>query len=271
MASYYTPRSDEQLKQIAKDEYSSYYNTLRQTAQQQTDRQALALEQQKEGLQASYDKQRKASDKSYRQAYSNAGNEILRRGMQRSSYGAQRLANVEQQGIEANQDLWTQQRTAEGNVDQQIAQLKGQLADALANYNASEASDIMKRLHELQGEEYDRRREAEQYADNVRFQQLNYDLQKAQFDESVRQWQTQWDAEQAEKAAAAEAAAAAAAASRGGSSYTPPKNTTNNPGSTPGASGLLTQDQFLQNLKSTSQLINTDNKRKVGGASYAFD
>lgn len=181
MPSYYTARSDDQLRQLAEQQYQSYYDQLRRAAQQKQEREALALQNQRSGIQRAYEKQREASDKSYRQAYSQVGRETLRRGMQRSSYAAQRLANTELEGIEANQNIWDQQVSAEGNLDAQLAQLQGQLADTLAGYDANQAADVMKRYNELQSEEYERAREAEQYAESIRQWQ-------AQFDESIRQF-----------------------------------------------------------------------------------
>lgn len=181
MPSYYTARSDDQLRQLAEQQYQSYYDQLRRAAQQKQEREALTLQNQRSGIQRAYEKQREASDKSYRQAYSQVGRETLRRGMQRSSYAAQRLANTELEGIKANQNIWDQQVNAEGNLDAQLAQLQGQLADTLAGYDANQAADVMKRYNELQSEEYERAREAEQYAESIRQWQ-------AQFDESIRQF-----------------------------------------------------------------------------------
>lgn len=181
MPNYYTKRSDDELRKLAEQQYQSYYDQLRTAARQKQERESLALENQRSGIQTAYQKQRDESDRSYRQAYSQADRETLRRGMQRSSYAAQRLANVEQEGIRASQNIWDQQRAAEGNLDAQIAQISGQLADTLAGYDANQAADVLKRYNELQDEEYNRAREAEQYAESIRQWQT-------QFDESVRQF-----------------------------------------------------------------------------------
>lgn len=203
-ATYYKARNDDELQRIAQQQYQSYYDQLRTAAQQKADRETLALQNQRAGIQASYDKQREASDKAYRQAYSQADRQLLGRGMQRSSYGAQILANLSQQGVEANQNIWDQQRNAEGGLEAQIAQVSGQLADTLAGYDANQAADIMKRYNELQSEEYDRNRDAEQYAESIRQWQAQFDQNaqqwqaqqeqaQKQFEESIRQWQTQYD------------------------------------------------------------------------------
>ena len=179
MPSYYTKRSEDELQKQAQQQYQSYYDQLRTAARQKQEREALALEGQRSGIQRTYQKQVEDSERNYRQAYSQASNETLRRGMQRSSYAAQRLANVNQEGLRATQNILDQQASAEGNLDAQIAQLSGQLADTLAGYDANQAADVMKRYNELQDEEYNRAREAEQYAESIRQRQ-------AQHDESIR-------------------------------------------------------------------------------------
>ena len=112
----YTPKTDEEIRAKAEGEYESYYDQLRLTAKQQQAQSDLALQQQAAGLQATYDKQREASRKNYAQMYSQADRQMLSRGMQRSSYAAQTLANISEQGVEAQQTIADQQAAAEGNI-----------------------------------------------------------------------------------------------------------------------------------------------------------
>jgi hypothetical protein len=178
---YYKARTDDELRKQAETQYKSYYDQLRRAAQQKSERETTALEGQRAGIQRNYQRQLDESAKQYREAYSQTDRETLRRGMQRSSYAAQRLANVNQQGLEAAQKIREAQGDAEGNLDAQIAQISGQLADTLAGYDANQANDIMNRYNELQNQEYDRNREAQQFAESIRQWQT-------QFDESVRQF-----------------------------------------------------------------------------------
>jgi len=152
----YKQKTASQIKKQAKGEYKSYYDQLRLSAKQQQQQSDLALQQQRDALQATYDKQREASEKNYRMRYSQADRQILSRGMQRSSYGAQVLANIDLEGAEAIQDLYDQQGAAEGNIDAQRAQLAQQLAAQLSQYNAGEAADVMKRIRELEDQDYER-------------------------------------------------------------------------------------------------------------------
>lgn len=201
--SSYVPKTADQIRQQAQGEYQSYYDQLRLAAQQAQARNDLALQQQREGLQRTYDKQREASQKEYKNAYSRADRQQLSRGMQRSSYTAQVLANLTKEGAEAQQELWDAQGAAEGNIDAQRTQLASQLADQLSQYSASEAADVLARIKQLEDQEYDRVRENDQYKNSLSAQIYQFLYQGEQdkiaqeqwqkeFDENVRQWNAQY-------------------------------------------------------------------------------
>lgn len=231
----YTAKTEDELREQAAGEYESYYDTLRQSAQQSFDTSDLALQQQREGLTASYDKQREDSAKQYASAYSQADRQMLGRGMQRSSYGAQTLANITQEGAEAQQGINEAQTAAEGNIDAQRAQLAQQLADQLLQFDANEQADVLARLRELQDQEYERGLEAQNRQDSIATQiyQMLYQEQRdaiadSQFQQqmaaqaaalaqSQAQWQAQFDFEK-QKYADSQAKKSSSGGSSGSSS-----------------------------------------------------
>jgi peptidoglycan hydrolase-like protein with peptidoglycan-binding domain len=190
----YTPKTDAEIREQAEGEFQSYYDQLRQAAQQSYDRSDLALQQQKEGLQQSYDKQREQSAKSYRQAYSQADRQMLSRGMQRSSYGAQTLSNIDLEGAEAQQAISDQQAAAEGNIDAQRSQLAQQLAAQLAQYDSSKAADVLNRIRELEDQEYDRGVNAANTQNSLAAQIYQFLYQEQRDAKSDYQWQKEFDA-----------------------------------------------------------------------------
>ena len=189
----YTPKTDEEIRKQAEGEYQSYYDQLKLAAQQQHQQSDLSLQQQREGLEATYDKQREQSAKAYAQNYSQADRQMLSRGMQRSSYGAQTLANIFQQGAEAQQAIGDQQAAAEANIDQQRTQLAQQLAQQLSQYSASEAADVLARIRELEDKEYERGMTATEYKNSLAGQIYQYMYQAEQDKISQQQWQQQFD------------------------------------------------------------------------------
>ena len=170
----YTARTSDQLKAQAEADYGSYYNNLKTAAQIAQERDDLALAQQAAALDTTYNKVRDASAKDYRRAYSQADRQMMSRGMQRSSYGAQTLANLAQEGVEAQRDIWDQQAAAENNIAAQRAQREGQLADLLRQYDNSYASDVLKRIFELENQDYERQMQNTEYLNNLANQIYNY-------------------------------------------------------------------------------------------------
>lgn len=246
--SSYVPKTADQIRQQAQGEYQSYYDQLRLAAQQAQARNDLALQQQREGLQRTYDKQREASQKEYENAYSRADRQQLSRGMQRSSYTAQVLANLTKEGAEAQQELWDAQGAAEGNIDAQRTQLAAQLADQLSQYSASEAADVLARIKQLEDQEYDRVRENDQYKNSLSAQIYQFLYQGEQdkiaqeqwqkeFDENVRQWNAQYGSK--------------GSGGGGGNNYNTNNDTTGNGGK------QYTDDTFLADMSQDRAITKT--------------
>lgn len=193
----YTPKTPEQIREQAEGEYQSYYDQLRLSAQQQQAQSDLALQQQREGLQDTYDRQREDSAKQYRQAYSQTDRAMLGRGMQRSSYAAQTLANLLQEGAEAQQDIGDAQAAAEGNIDAQRTQLAQQLAAQLGQYDAAQQADILARIRELEDQEYTRAQNNQANQNNLAMQIWQALYQGERDKVADAQWQASFDASQA--------------------------------------------------------------------------
>ena len=62
-----------------------------------------------DSLNYSYGEKREASDKAYDKLASQTNNQLLSRGMQRSSYGAQTVANVGKQKVDAQNQIYNEQ------------------------------------------------------------------------------------------------------------------------------------------------------------------
>lgn len=185
----YRPKTEQEIQEQARSDYQSYYDQLRRAAMNEYSMNDLALAQQRAGLQSSYDKSREASARQYRQAYSNADRSLLNRGMQRSSYAAQTLANVAQQGAEAQQAIWDAQVAAEGNIDAQRRQLAGNLASTMMGYDAGQASDVMSRVWGLRDTEYDRQVNRANTLNSLANQLYGYLSQNNEY--SRNQWNTE--------------------------------------------------------------------------------
>lgn len=187
----YKPKTEAELQAIAENRYQSVYDQQRLQAQQGYETTNLALENQAEELGAQYDKQLQQSAENYAQAYSQAGRGMLGRGMQRSSYGAQVLSGVAQAGNEAANEIMTNRTRGIGNVEEQKTLLAQQLAHQLQQYSASEASDILAYIDELEGREYDRTTASSQYGNSLAMQIYQFANQEAQQSQAQQNWSQQ--------------------------------------------------------------------------------
>lgn len=189
----YTPKTAEQIRQQAEGEYQSYYDQLRLAARQAQQASDLRLQQQITGLQSTYDQQREDSAKQFRQAYSQADRQLLGRGMQRSSYGAQTLANVSLEGNRAQQRINDAQTAATQQIEDQRTQLSNQLNEKINQYAASQAADVLNRQRQLEDTEYDRRVDA--LKSQTSLEQAIYSAMYQQERDKVadEQWQKQFD------------------------------------------------------------------------------
>jgi hypothetical protein len=153
----------------------------------------MMLAQQRESLATMYKQQMEQSEENYDQAYSAADRQMLSRGMQRSSYAEQTLANIDTQGAQAQQAIADAQAAAESNVDEQRTLLAQQLAAQFAQYDAGEAADILNRIRELEDQEYQRSMD---YADrkNALSAQI-YEIMYQQERDRIadEQWQMQYE------------------------------------------------------------------------------
>lgn len=192
----YTPKTDEEIRQQAEGEYQSYYDQLRLAAQQQQEKSDIALAQQRAQLETEYQKQKEQSAEEYAKAYSQSDRQMLSRGMQRSSYGAQTLANLSEQGAQAQQTIADAQAKAQGNIDAQRTQLAQQLAQQLTQYDASKAADVMNRIREIEDQEYERTQESQDRQSSLSAQiyQLLYQQERDKI--ADQQWQAQFDESQ---------------------------------------------------------------------------
>lgn len=136
-----------------------------------------------QSLDYAYGDQRRKSDQQYAQAVAQADRQALGRGMQRSSYNAQTLANLRQKGIEANNDITSAQiadyQNRIGQIEQQEKEderWERQFAEQQRQYNEGMALN------------------REQFEEQKQNTAWNQNFQQTQADQSQANWQSQFNA-----------------------------------------------------------------------------
>ena len=177
-ANTYTPKTDEQIQAEAQNQYKGVYEQNRLNAQQNYDTTAQALKNQLATLGTAYERQAKQAQENTALSISAADRRSLGRGMQRSSYNAATLANLQALGDETLAGIEADRTAAEAAIAAQQTLAAQQLQQQLAQLDSSYASDVQAAIDALRNQDYERQTEADKYA-NALFMQM-FELQEQQ-------------------------------------------------------------------------------------------
>ena len=151
-------------------------------------------------LDYSYGKKREASDRAYDKEQSAASRNMLKRGMQRSSYAAQTVANIGQEKIRAQGDIYDQQIAEYGNRLQEIErqekqdeQWERQFAEGQRQFNENMGfqKDRAATQDKQWAAEFGETQKQNQWQRDFSSQQFEY--QKGRDAVADQQWQTSFD------------------------------------------------------------------------------
>lgn len=171
----YTPKTDEQMREEANQQYASVYGQKKLAAQQTFDQTDLALSNQLASLDQSYAKQREAAAKATRASQSSLDRYSLQRGMQRSSFNAASQANILAEGEKTLADINQSETVARQNIESQRAQLASQLAAQLGQYDVDYANDVQAYFNQLRQQDEASRVEADKYRNQLLMALYEYD------------------------------------------------------------------------------------------------
>lgn len=190
----YTPKTAEEIAQEAKNQYDPIYNATKLAAEQAAEKQRLALEQELAAQGRTYDKQRETTAEAFTQAYSQADRQALSRGMQRSSYNNQTLANIDTQGAKAQAEIGEAQTLAEQAIAGNITLNETQLAQTIQQLEVDYATNVAAYEDALRDKDYDRADAQRQRAQDLETALYELGLQQ----QSMAMSQSQWEREFAE-------------------------------------------------------------------------
>ena len=121
-------------------------------AEQSRDTANLSLQQQKDDLATQLAKSIQEQNDAYNTSIANVETAALNRGMGRSSYTLQTLANQGNALAEAVRQLTDESNTKSSQIDQQMALNTSQAQDTINQANTSYASDLAAKIQELRNQ-----------------------------------------------------------------------------------------------------------------------
>lgn len=154
------------VEEAAARRYEAVYDEKRENARQTWEESDRQLVRELGALSQTYDVRRADTAALTRDALHRTGNAALSRGMQRSSYVSQSLANVERTGLEALSSLNREQARQETDVNARRSELKTGYAQKLEALDAQQKSETLAYADELKMKLYDYERELRKEADD---------------------------------------------------------------------------------------------------------
>lgn len=140
-----SPKTDEEYRQQAQNQYLPQYNAQVEALKQAAEKEQLGYQQQLQQLATAMQDSRESTNATYAKNISDLNNNMLRRGMARSSYAAQTEANSRtgwanalsklERDYQANvNNIGSQQQLVTSQLAQSVARLESDLATQIANY-----------------------------------------------------------------------------------------------------------------------------------------
>ncbi len=194
----YTPLTDEELRRMAEERVSPTYSANVEAAKQAAERSKQALEQQKEQIERLYGTRRGELQELYDIERQRASDEALKRGLARSSYAADRQAQVGELEAKALQQLQSDLALDIKQIDQQIVTLEQQLADSLKRLDIDRATEIRSAIDQLKQEQENKLLQIQQYNNQLAAQERQEQFQREQFDwqKALQEWEKQFKQKQ---------------------------------------------------------------------------
>ena len=190
----YQPLSGEEIQQQAARRYQSEYDQKRLSAQQSWENEDASLARELSELGQNYDRQRASALEQTRSTYAQADRHALSRGMQRSSYNKDTLANIHLAGDAAQREIDRSQAQEEAQIGEKRTALSRQLSQTLAQLDENQRSDERAYADELAAREYDRSVESRNAYNQLAMKLYEYQHELEEEAAEQARWQAEFQA-----------------------------------------------------------------------------
>ena len=163
----YDNTSDDELKKRAEDELADYLN--RGTSSVESEMEALKnkYDADKATAQKSAEAKQTAVEEAYNKAKEQTDNDVLKRGLARSSIAALRQSELSEEAAKQNSAIAAALSDTLSSIDSEIENLNVKKQKALNDFNISYASKLATRINELMSERDKKVTEALKYNNSL--------------------------------------------------------------------------------------------------------
>ena len=171
-------RDDNQLGQLANDKLAGERVLAESAINTRIDNQESGLNTARENAQRSAVEQKESLAANTERAAQHINNDSLRRGLARSSIAVNRQADLAENSANQAQAIAGNMHRQLEQIDNDIASLEGQRAQAIADFNVTHAARLSQTIHQLRVEQDRAVRDAKAFNNNVAEQERRAEIER---------------------------------------------------------------------------------------------
>jgi len=174
----YTPPSDAALEQKASDSLAEYKKQNEAAIRAESSRNAAALEKQRDDYADSRESDLKSAADVYSRAVDSFDNDVLKRGLARSSVAALGRSDIERDYANRSAEIASDYGKKITAIDAEISAIGAKLNNALSDFNLSYAVKLNEKLDALKTERAEKIAEATKYNNEIKRKQAELDADR---------------------------------------------------------------------------------------------
>lgn len=175
----YDAPSDADINAAAQDKLSQFRTDTVNNIKSNSEANEKELNSKRAAYAAQLDSELASLDKSYAAAAENIDNDVLRRGLGRSSIAIGQKEELENEYMKLRKGVGSDYGGKIADLDAEINSVSAKLAKALDDFNIAYAAKLNETVNELKKERAEKIEEIEKYNNDIRYKQAKLDESKA--------------------------------------------------------------------------------------------
>ncbi len=175
----YTAPSDADITSSAQRELADYRSDNIAAIKSDSEKNKNELNSMRDKYSAQLENEVAALDSSYERAAENIDNDVLKRGLGRSSIAVGQKEELENEYMQRRNEVGSDYGRKIADLDAEISSVSSKLAKALDDFNIAYAAKLNETIKELKEERDEKIAEVEKYNNDVRYKQAKLDESRA--------------------------------------------------------------------------------------------
>lgn len=181
----YAAPSDNDISSAASAELGDYKNSGKKAIEKEYKTKGEELSANKESIAETGNKTKSGINSAYDSAAENVSNDMLKRGLARSSIAVNKNAEVEQGRASALSETEAQVAAATAKLDEEINSLTAELQSALDDFDIAYAAKLQTRITEMKAERDKTAAEVIEYNNTLTQKELQQEREKAELESKL--------------------------------------------------------------------------------------